>query len=70
MAITSGTKLGAYEIVSPLGAGGMGVVYKARQTGLKRLVALKMILHGEFADAADRARFQAEAELAARLLQP
>jgi serine/threonine protein kinase len=43
MALTSGTKLGPYEIVSPLGAGGMGEVYRARDTRLDRVVAIKIL---------------------------
>ena len=43
MALTSGTKLGPYEIVSPLGAGGMGEVYLARDTRLDRSVAVKIL---------------------------
>jgi formylglycine-generating enzyme required for sulfatase activity len=59
-----------YEVLGLLGKGGMGVVYKARQAGLGRLVALKMILHAEFAGAEERARFHAEAEAVARLSHP
>jgi len=59
-----------YEILSPLGQGGMGVVYRARQTGLNRLVALKLIRWGARADADDLARFQTEAEAAAHLQHP
>jgi WD40 repeat protein len=59
-----------YEIVRVLGRGGMGIVYEALQVGLKRHVALKMILAGPHADPAELARFQAEAEAVARLLHP
>src|SRR2546425_49843 len=70
MALTSGTKLGPYEIVAPLGAGGMGEVYRARDTKLGRDVALKL-LPPLFTTDADRvARFEREARLLASLNHP
>jgi tetratricopeptide (TPR) repeat protein/tRNA A-37 threonylcarbamoyl transferase component Bud32 len=59
-----------YEVLGELGRGGMGVVYKARDTRLGRLVALKMVLHADHAGAAERDRFRREARAVASLQHP
>jgi serine/threonine-protein kinase len=59
-----------YEVLDVLGRGGMGVVYRARQLGFKRIVALKMIAAGAAADPAECRRFRIEAEAVARLRHP
>ena len=67
MSLSSGTKLGAYEIVSPIGKGGMGEVYRARDTKLGREVAIK-VLPEEFSQDEERVkRFEREARLLAQL---
>lgn len=70
MALVPGTRFGSYELAESIGAGGMGEVYKARDTSLKRDVALK-VLPPAFVEDADRlARFQREAEILASLNHP
>ena len=70
MALTSGTKLGPYEIVSPLGAGGMGEVYRSRDPRLKREVAIKVLPQAFSLDADRLRRFEQEALATAALNHP
>jgi eukaryotic-like serine/threonine-protein kinase len=70
MSITPGSRIGPYEVMAPLGEGGMGVVYRARDTQLQRHVALKL-LPDHFADDPDRLnRFEREAQVLASLNHP
>src|SRR6202795_4677591 len=70
MALTSGTKLGPYEIVSPLGAGGMGEVYRARDTRLERDIAIKVLPANLSSDPNLRQRLEREAKAVSKLSHP
>jgi serine/threonine protein kinase/Tol biopolymer transport system component len=70
MTLISGARLGPYEILSPVGAGGMGEIYRARDTRLDRSVALKILSAGLGHDADYRSRFEREAKAIARLTHP
>ena len=70
MSLIARTKLGPYEILSPLGAGGMGEVYRARDTKLNREVALKVVPETFAANAERMARFRREAQVLASLNHP
>src|SRR5215469_2017529 len=63
MALTSGARLGPYEVLAPLDAGGMGEVYRARDTRLDRVVAIKILPRQFSADAVYKQRFEREAKL-------
>ena len=70
MPLAIGSSLGGYEILAPLGAGGMGEVYRARDTKLRREVALKIVTPGLFDDVESLARFRREAQVLAALNHP
>jgi serine/threonine-protein kinase len=70
VSLTSGTRLGAYEILAPIGAGGMGEVYQARDTKLGREVAIKVLPEAFSEDKERLARFEREARLLASLNHP
>src|SRR5512141_732385 len=70
MTISSGTRLGPYEILAPLGAGGMGEVYRARDTRVDRAVALKVLPEEFFESEERRGRFEREARMLASLNHP
>jgi serine/threonine protein kinase len=70
MSFSTGGKLGTYEILGSLGAGGMGEVYRARDTKLNREVAIKSLPEGFSRDTERLARFQREAQVLASLNHP
>jgi hypothetical protein len=65
--LSAGTKLGRYAVIEPLGAGGMGVVYRARDEKLERMVAIKLLAPGMFTGDEARRRFHKEALALAKL---
>src|SRR5499425_1602239 len=70
MPLVSGTKLGPYEVLGPLGAGGMGEVYRARDTRLERTVAIKILPAQFSADPGRKQRFEREAKTISSLNHP
>ena len=70
MALTAGTRLGPYEIVAAVGAGGMGEVYRAHDPRLGRDVAIKVVLNGVAESRGSRERFEREAKAVAALSHP
>ena len=68
--ISTGTRLGPYEILAPIGAGGMGEVYRARDTRLERTVAVKVLPDRLSADEGLRQRFEREAKTISQLSHP
>jgi serine/threonine protein kinase len=70
MSLAPGTRLGAYEVLSPIGAGGMGEVYRAHDSKLKRDVAIKVLPDSLATDPDRLARFKREAQVLASLNHP
>src|SRR5262245_29479448 len=70
MPLSAGARLGPYEVVSPLGAGGMGEGYSARDTRLDRMVAIKVLATGVAEDSTTRDRFEREARAISSLNHP
>jgi eukaryotic-like serine/threonine-protein kinase len=70
MTLVAGSRLGPYEIVSPIGAGGMGEVYKGRDTRLERTVAIKVLASHLVSSADVRQRFEREAKTISQLSHP
>src|SRR6202521_4708347 len=70
MALSPGSRLGPYEILAPLGAGGMGEVYRARDTRLERTVAVKVLPQHLSASPEVRQRFEREAKTISQLSHP
>src|SRR5262245_18723311 len=70
MSLPGGTRLGPYELTSQIGAGGMGEVYKARDTRLDRVVAIKVLPRAAAADPDRRARLEREARASSSLNHP
>jgi len=70
VALTPGTRIGSYEVTAQIGVGGMGEVYRATDTRLKRQVAIKVLPAALAGDAERLARFQREAEVLASLNHP
>src|SRR3954452_8094025 len=70
MPLSPGDKVGAYDIVAPLGAGGMGEVYRARDSRLNRDVAIKVLPSALAGDAQYMARFEREAQMLAAMNHP
>src|SRR6266481_4992960 len=70
MVLEAGTRLGPYEIICPLGAGGMGEVYRARDTRLDRTVAIKVLNSQIVASPELRGRFEREAKVISQLQHP
>src|SRR5215469_10835815 len=70
LALSTGTRLGPYEILAPLGAGGMGEVYRARDSRLERTVAIKVLNSSLAASPELKARFEREARVVSQLQHP